>query len=288
MLRCAVKPYEGKDSYIFVSYAHRDKKEIYPIIENMEQNGYRIWYDEGIEPGSEWTEYIASHLDACSAFIAFISKNAIDSHNCRREINYALKKGKPFISVFVEEVELSPGMDMQLSANQAIYKYYYPKEDAFYGKLFETNFLNDCRNTAEAPVEDVSDSDDEKADENEIKNTDGNKKEEKKKKGKYAFPGFRSKKTKNIVLATIYYVLISLFLLFMCVFGGDYGSRSYFFAVDFFVLFVPVFIFADYLGWADNFKLSKKRTPKITCLIAGIVYEIMIIVIISIVGSHML
>ena len=29
----------------------------------MADYGFRIWYDEGIEAGTEWPEYIAEHLE---------------------------------------------------------------------------------------------------------------------------------------------------------------------------------------------------------------------------------
>ena len=141
MIRCSFKPYEGNEAYIFISYSHKDKMLVFPVIEKMAQDGYNIWYDEGIDPGSEWPETIANHLDNCDSFISFISKNSLSSANCRREINFALKKNKPFISVILEEVEMSLGMDMQLSANQSIFKYTFEREEDFFAKLYEAKFL---------------------------------------------------------------------------------------------------------------------------------------------------
>ena len=56
MRRCSVKPYEGQEAYIFISYCHKDRASVFPIIEQMARDGYRVWYDEGIDPGSEWPE----------------------------------------------------------------------------------------------------------------------------------------------------------------------------------------------------------------------------------------
>ena len=120
MRRCSVKPYEGQEAYIFISYCHKDRASVFPIIEQMARDGYRVWYDEGIDPGSEWPEIIASHLNGSAACIAFITENAVNSHNCKREINFALLKKKPFISVILEPVQMSMGMEMQLAATQAM------------------------------------------------------------------------------------------------------------------------------------------------------------------------
>ena len=144
MKRCGAKPYKGKEKYIFVSYCHKDKKYVFPIIEQMAKDGYRIWYDEGIDPGSEWPEIIAAHLNGCDSCIAFISENSLNSHNCRREINFAILKKKRFFSVVLEEVHMSPGMEMQLSATQQIFKYTYSSDKDFFSKLYEAKFLLEC------------------------------------------------------------------------------------------------------------------------------------------------
>lgn len=144
MKRCSAKPYEGDKKFIFVSYCHKDSKYVFPIIEQLAKDGYRVWYDEGIDPGSEWPEIIAHHLNGCAACVAFISENSLNSHNCRREINFALLKKKPFISVVLEEVKMSLGMEMQLSATQSIFKYTLPNNYEFFKKLYEAKFLYDC------------------------------------------------------------------------------------------------------------------------------------------------
>ena len=145
MKRCNAKPYEGNDEYIFVSYCHRDRVIVYPIIENLARDGYRVWYDEGIDPGSEWPEIIASHLNGCAVCIAFISNNSLNSHNCKREVSFAHLKKKDFISIITEPVKLTLGMEMQLSASQSIFKYTIDSDSEFYEKLYDARFLERCK-----------------------------------------------------------------------------------------------------------------------------------------------
>ena len=144
MKRCSVRPYTGRGKYIFVSYCHKDKRYVFPIIEQMARDGYNIWYDEGIDPGSEWPEIIAKHLDECTVCLAIISKNSLNSHNCRREINFALLKKKYFISAVIEQVDLSLGMQLQLSATQSIFKYTLSNDREFFDKLYEAQALKEC------------------------------------------------------------------------------------------------------------------------------------------------
>lgn len=145
MLRCSLKPYEGTEKYIFISYSHQDNARVYPIIESLAEKGFRIWYDEGIDPGSEWPETIAEHLGGCEVCLAFLSENYLESQNCRREVNFALSKKKFFITVVLEPVEMSPGMEMQLSTTQFVSKYTFPDEESFYDKLCTAKYLGGCR-----------------------------------------------------------------------------------------------------------------------------------------------
>ena len=145
MTRCAVVPYEGSEDYLFISYSHKDAKIAIPIMEQLMKEGYRIWYDEGIDPGSEWPENIASHLGGASACVGLISNNYLASDNCRREMNFALKRQIPYLSVMLEKVEMSAGVEMQLSANQAIFKYMLPSNDLFLQKINSTGILRSAR-----------------------------------------------------------------------------------------------------------------------------------------------
>ncbi|MDR3271297.1 MAG: leucine-rich repeat domain-containing protein [Peptococcaceae bacterium] len=135
MKRCSARPYEGGERYIFVSYCHKDRRYVLPVIETLARAGYRIWYDEGIDPGSEWPEVIAEHLSAASVCVAFISENSAASHNCRREVSFALLKQKTFLSVFLEPVKLSPGTEMQLAATQSVFRYSYDRDEDFFQTL---------------------------------------------------------------------------------------------------------------------------------------------------------
>ena len=153
MKRCAAKPYEGQDKYIFISYCHKDRAYVFPVIEQLTKDGYRVWYDEGIDPGSEWPEIIAKHLNGSAICIAFITANSLNSHNCRREINFALLKKKYFISVILEPVQMSLGMEMQLSSSQSIFKYTLSSDKEFFGKLYEAKELENCKGSPNYSIE---------------------------------------------------------------------------------------------------------------------------------------
>lgn len=136
------KPYEGDKPYIFISYAHADNDAVLPIVSDMHSRGYNIWYDEGIEVGSEWQECIASHLADAHLVVAFISNAYMRSDNCRREMHYAQSKKIKTINIFIEDTALTPGMELQIGNIFALMKYTYPSDEYFYDKLYSAPLLN--------------------------------------------------------------------------------------------------------------------------------------------------
>lgn len=139
-----IKPYKGEDKYIFISYAHKDYDRIKEIITDMYKKGYRIWFDEGIDPGTEWDENIAEHIEKSECVLAFISENYLRSENCKDELNYARELQKERLLVYMDDVSLPSGMAMRMNRLQAIHQYKYKKIDLFYDKLYDVGMLCPC------------------------------------------------------------------------------------------------------------------------------------------------
>ena len=136
--------YEGTQPYVFLSYAHLDSDRVLPIFRSLEEGNYRIWYDGGIEAGTEWPDYIAEHLEKSGCFLAFISKNYLDSQNCKQEINYALDLKIPVLVIYMEDVTLTGGLRMRLGMVQALFYHRYGSEAAFLAALFRSALLTPC------------------------------------------------------------------------------------------------------------------------------------------------
>ncbi len=130
----SIKPYHGKDGYVFVSYSHADAQQVFPVIEALQGRGYRVWFDEGIDPGTEWDENIAAHIQSCHSLLAFVSEHYIASENCKDELNYARDLNKQRLLIYLDDVLLPPGMAMRFNRLQSIYKNKYPDEAGFLRK----------------------------------------------------------------------------------------------------------------------------------------------------------
>lgn len=138
--------------YAFISYSHKDTPEVLPLIEGIKNRGFHVWYDAGIEAGTEWPEFIGEKLFECNCVIVFLSQNAADSANCRREIDFAVELDKKVLVIYLvnkEEMELSPGLRLQLNNKQAMFIKNSPTREEFLNNLTVAELLKPCRITDE-------------------------------------------------------------------------------------------------------------------------------------------
>lgn len=140
-----MRVYEGKEKYIFVSYAHKDSDVVVPTIEALDKLGFRVWYDTGIAAGTEWPAYIETHLKQSEVVLVFMSPNAVASPNCRKEINYAASLNKEMLIVYITETELAHGMSLQLSSLQSMFRYRHQNVKTFIEELAKAEILQSCR-----------------------------------------------------------------------------------------------------------------------------------------------
>lgn len=120
--------------FIFISYAHNDASKVLPVIRFLQENRYRVWFDDGILPGKAWDENVGEKLSACQCLIAFISRSYVASSNCRDELSMGRRLGKNMLLVYLEDIELTPGMKMRYGRLFALYRNRMPDEE-FYAKL---------------------------------------------------------------------------------------------------------------------------------------------------------
>lgn len=146
--------YRGKEPYIFISYSHKNNGQAADLISTLQSDGFRVWFDEGIDPGTEWDENIASHIENCSFFIALLSKDYLESSNCNDEIYYARELEKKRLLIYLEDVELPGKMKMRLGRLQAIHLYKYNDISRFYSKLYDAEEIWKCCEKHENPLND--------------------------------------------------------------------------------------------------------------------------------------
>ena len=114
---------DEKAPFIFVSYAHKDAHIVFPTIDSVSANGYKIWYDKGIGVSTTWTDEIGEAIKNCAVFLVFITKNSAHSEFVRREIEFAsnVVHKDIIIPVYLDGMEVLPsGLGLTLSGKQGI------------------------------------------------------------------------------------------------------------------------------------------------------------------------
>jgi len=112
--------YVGDEPYIFVSYSHRDAAIVYRAIERLCAAYFRIWYDEGIDPGSVWREVLDRKVMRSRCVVAFLSKSALASEHVINELRSAQSHQKQTFPVYMEHVGLAEPVREFISSFQAI------------------------------------------------------------------------------------------------------------------------------------------------------------------------
>ena len=102
-----MEPYEGREPYIFISYARKDAERVAPYLDALSGAGYRVWYDAGISAGDEWLKTLEEKVANCKVFCPIFSHAFNDSYYCFRETGYACWRDKKIVPLYLEDVEES-------------------------------------------------------------------------------------------------------------------------------------------------------------------------------------
>lgn len=115
--------YRGDAPYVFVSYSHDDAELVYPELRWLKQQGFNIWYDEGIGAGTEWREEIARAIENCALLLFYVSPRSVRSPHCLRELNFALDEAKPHLAVHLEPTQLPAAVRMSIAGQQGVLRH---------------------------------------------------------------------------------------------------------------------------------------------------------------------
>lgn len=141
----SLAPYDGKEPYLFLSYSHKDSARAAELIRALKERGCRVWYDEGIVPGTEWDNYVARHVEDCAFFLALLSTNYIASDNCIDELKFARDLKKPGLLLETEPAELPPELRMRLRTMHRLGGMLLKKPEKLYKAICGTPGISVCR-----------------------------------------------------------------------------------------------------------------------------------------------
>ncbi len=106
--------------YIFISYSHKDSAEVCRLLQMLQDNHFRFWYDEGIGSGAEWDDVLYDRITGCTQFVCFFTRASVESYHVKNEIHIARKYSKPVLPVFLDDVVLHGGLELSLDRQQSL------------------------------------------------------------------------------------------------------------------------------------------------------------------------
>jgi len=137
--------YEGDEPYIFVSYAHKDAERVLPVLRELADRGFRLWFDENIETGGKWTMEIMRHVKNCSVFLAFVTQSYANSSFCEREATTAMNKEKTMIALYLERFPEPDWLEFCFTIAQNIDCSRFSSMSAYLDKLTSSTEMLKCR-----------------------------------------------------------------------------------------------------------------------------------------------
>jgi hypothetical protein len=103
---------------LFVSYARENKRDVDQLVDLLQLAGYEAWVDRKLRGGQSWWQEVLRAIAESDAFIAMVSRDALNSTACRRELDWAEALGVPVLPVAIEP--LSMALPSRLSSRQIV------------------------------------------------------------------------------------------------------------------------------------------------------------------------
>ena len=108
--------------YIFISYAHADRNRVFSIIKEIYEQGWHVWYDEGLLIGNEtdYADQLAAHIRGCAIILVFITKEAVRREFVtKKELEFGINIAKKrFIVCILDKDAVIPDGIELLTANR--------------------------------------------------------------------------------------------------------------------------------------------------------------------------
>lgn len=102
-LKISIDSCDGTEPYLFVSYSHKDTPAVDGALIRLDEKGFRLWYDDTMEVGSDFREELRRKIEDCCGLLLFVSGASMQSKFCGMEIITAFKHNKRIYPVYLDE-----------------------------------------------------------------------------------------------------------------------------------------------------------------------------------------
>lgn len=115
--------------YLFLSYAHADKRLCYKTAQFLNQQGFYTWLDKELKVGQEWRQMLAERVRASAGVVVLLTPNSVSSPDCAAEWQDALNSG----------IALYPLMLKECTPPYPISQYHWAGPPKIYGASVDAN-----------------------------------------------------------------------------------------------------------------------------------------------------
>lgn len=104
---------------IFISYGSDDRSAAEEVRAAVEGLGYVCWMaPHDIRGPKSYPEQIVEAIDGCSVLIVLVSEATVDSQHVSREVDLAVEKGKPLLTIRLKDMKIGGALEYLLRLPQ--------------------------------------------------------------------------------------------------------------------------------------------------------------------------
>lgn len=101
---------------VFLSYRRTDQALAQSLVEALQKQGVKVWWDQMIEGGEDWREAIVENLTGAKALVILFSEECNTSKQLKKELSIADGLDKEVIPVLIEDTKPKGHYLYELSA----------------------------------------------------------------------------------------------------------------------------------------------------------------------------
>src|SRR5258708_33116221 len=91
---------------IFISYSSKSRAVVEALSIDLDALGYKVWFDRRLTGGHDWWSEILDSIRRSSLFLFALTPQALESHPCRLEFDYALQLNKRILPVMLAHINI--------------------------------------------------------------------------------------------------------------------------------------------------------------------------------------
>lgn len=97
--------YKGDGKFAYACYSIEDSDYVFPLLKTLNDNRYRIRYDEGVQEDEHVDALRKHNIKKCDIFLIFMSKNFLLSPYCLNQLELAQNFGVNMYMIYIDGPE---------------------------------------------------------------------------------------------------------------------------------------------------------------------------------------